>query len=354
MFKRCSLCHRWMLGEAVRYPDGSIYCRQCHEHLPHCAKCGKPTANYKEFDGQVFCLECFENLEKCDICSMPLVGEYVRYSNGLIVCQHCYQTRPHCIICDVPVKDDYHTVRDKIVCPNCYDKAERCSCCGEILLPGDERFVSDRYSGIFCKNCVEQAPKCDACGKPVSETASWALGDGRVLCDECNAQAVFDLQIANKLFQEMREFLRSEFGVYIDHPIKMQLVNADKLQHIDTGTSTEGKRRGLFEMKSQNEYYTVYMLYGLTKNAFQAVAAHEYTHAWQSENCPPDQTDLLAEGFARWIEYQIYKKMGDRIETKLLEKENDPVYGKGFKKMREIARKKGYYGLLQYVKTQKS
>ena len=50
----------------------------------------------------------------------------------------------------------------------------------------------------------------------------------------------------------------------------------------------------------------------------------------------------------------IYKKIGNAIETSLIEADNDPVYGKGFKKMREIARKKGYYGLIQYVKTQKS
>jgi len=354
MFKRCSLCHRWILGEAVRYPDGSIYCRQCHEHLPHCANCGKPVANYKEFGGHVFCLDCFENTEKCDICNMPLVGKYVQYSHGLTVCQHCYETRPHCFICDVPIKDDYHTVRDKIVCPNCYEKAKRCSCCKRIILPGEEYSTFEGYTDVFCQHCMKNALRCDACGRPVSDTASWALGDGRVLCEECNSKAVFDLKTANRLFKEMREFLKSEFGIYIDHSIELRLVRTDQLEQLGTEKSTKGRRRGLFECKSQCNYYTIYMLYGLTENAFQAVAAHEYTHAWQSENCPPDQTELLTEGLARWVEYQVYKKIGDFHAAKMIETDNDPVYGKGFKKIREIVRKKGYYGLLQYVKTQKS
>ena len=354
MFKRCSLCHRRISGKYVQYSDGAIYCKQCDEYLPHCAKCGKPTTNYKEFDGHVFCSECFENTEKCDICNMPLVGKYVQYSDGLTVCEHCYQTRPKCDVCDVTIKDKYHTVGDKNICPNCFDKAERCSCCKRIILPDEEYSTFEYYTDVFCQHCMENAMRCDACGRPVSDTASWALGDGRVLCEECNSKAVFDLKTANRLFKETRNFLKSEFGIYFDHPIKFRLVRTDRLTQLDTENSTKGKRRGLFESKSQNNYYTIYMLYGLTENAFQAVAAHEYTHAWQSENCPPEQTELLVEGFARWVEYQVYKKIGDVIETSLIEADNDPVYGKGFKMMRGIVKKKGYYGLIQYVKTQKS
>lgn len=354
MAKRCSLCKRRISGKYVQYSVGDIYCNHCFNNQPRCSLCDKPTKNFKKIKNQVFCFDCLESIKKCDICNMPLVGKYIEYSNNFCVCQNCYETYPKCCLCDITIKDKHFTVTDKIFCPDCFATLITCSNCGKFILPGEVYTFFEAYSDAFCHQCMENELKCDACDRPVNNLNSWSLGDERILCGECNSIAVVDLKRANVIFKEMWNFLKSEFGIFIDHPIELKLVTYDKLKQLDTEKSLEVKRRGLFELKSENKYYTINMLNGLTENTFRVVAAHEFTHGWQSENCPPDQDDLLSEGFAMWIQYQVCKKIGDLILMKRIESDEESVYGKGFQKMREIEIDRGYYGLIQYVKTHKS
>lgn len=294
------------------------------------------------------------NPKRCDICNLLITGKYIEYSNGLVVCEPCYQTKPKCHICDITIKGKYYEERGKTLCPDCFNEAKRCDCCKRLVLPEENYYTSEHYSGTFCKPCIENALRCDACGRPVRGEDCWSLGDGRVLCDKCKSKAIFDIKTANQLFEVTRNFLKSEFGIHIDLPVKLQFVRVDRLNQLIKEKSPDKRTNGLFMSKSKNNYYTVYMLYGLTESAFQGIAAHEYTHAWQAENCPSDQTKMLIEGFARWIQYQTYKRIRDFISMKEIEKDDDPIYGAGFKKIKEIYREKGYYGLLQYVKTQKA
>jgi hypothetical protein len=205
---------------------------------------------------------------------------------------------------------------------------------------------------IYCKNCVEHAKCCDSCRRPVLEEDSWALGDGRFLCNDCSENGVFDVQIANEYFLEMREFLQSEFGLVIDIPVKFKFVTTVILQNLfGKRTSPGAMVRGLFRYQGGDDFVTIYILYGLTKTEFQAVTAHEYTHVWQKINSPRDQSLMIQEGFACWIEYHVYKKNGDRKGVEKVEKRDDPIYGDGLKKVRQIAKERGYVGLLQDMKT---
>jgi hypothetical protein len=161
--------------------------------------------------------------------------------------------------------------------------------------------------------------------------------------------------VASRLFEEMRGFLRSEFGVFTEREVRLKMVNRDGLKRMHPGSASEGMAmRGLFSAKKGESYFTIFMLYGLAAIDFQAVAAHEFVHAWQTDHCPPNQSLPLMEGFARWIEYQVYLKMGGRDEATLLESGDDPVYGEGLQRIRQIARDRGYIGLIQFVRTQVS
>lgn len=347
----CSLCHRDLSREEhYRYSDGTYCCLQCHARFPQCERCGKPTTQYRKVNERTFCTSCYEKLPKCNLCNAPLIGEYYKERDNC-VCTNCYTTLPHCRICNITIKEKYHTIHGKIACTYCFEHENRCDCCKELLFPG-EKFELNSIPGVlFCKTCVEQAKRCDSCSRPIPEEDSWALGDGRFLCKECNEKGVFDIQTANGYFFEMRNFLLSEFGVVIDIPVKFRFVTTIVLESIPGNRSPPGTiLRGLFGRRKDEEFFTIYILKGLTKNEFQAVTAHEYTHAWQTINCPQNQSLLMKEGFACWIQYQVYKKIGDKRGAEDIEKRDDPVYGEGFKKVRQLAKEKGYVGLLQYVK----
>jgi hypothetical protein len=149
----------------------------------------------------------------------------------------------------------------------------------------------------------------------------------------------------------MREYLRHEFGIVFSHEVRLEFTGKDRLNSLVGQPSGEKRTLGLFCRFVPTDEYVIYLLSGLPRTDFQAVTAHEYTHAWQSENCPPDQELILIEGFASWIEYQVYRKFGGMAGAKRIEESEDPIYGKGYREVREIAKEQGFVGLIRYVKT---
>ncbi|KPV54393.1 hypothetical protein SE17_04010 [Kouleothrix aurantiaca] len=70
---------------------------------------------------------------------------------------------------------------------------EHCAACGE-RLTGGYYFLRDRAER-YCPQCIATRPRCDACSAPVGDQ-HWTLHDGRVLCGNCHATAVFDPAVA--------------------------------------------------------------------------------------------------------------------------------------------------------------
>jgi hypothetical protein len=74
----------------------------------------------------------------------------------------------------------------------------------------------------------------------------------------------------------------------------------------------------------------IYIQSGLPRMLFLQVAAHEYAHAWQGENCPVMKDALVHEGFAEWVAYQVigfyrYSKGQERMRGR------EDIYGRGLK-----------------------
>jgi hypothetical protein len=89
----------------------------------------------------------------------------------------------------------------------------------------------------------------------------------------------------------------------------------------------------------------IYVQTGLPRMLFLQVAAHEYAHAWQGENCPTLRDPLIHEGFAEWIAYHImgyfrYTKGQERMLAR-----ND-IYGKGLRWALELDARAGENGVI--------
>ena len=72
------------------------------------------------------------------------------------------------------------------------------------------------------------------------------------------------------------------------------------------------------------------MEYGLPQIVLLEVLAHEYAHAWQSENCRQDLPIEELEGFAEWVAYKLLDGWGCyRRSERMLRR--DDLYGRGLK-----------------------
>lgn len=74
----------------------------------------------------------------------------------------------------------------------------------------------------------------------------------------------------------------------------------------------------------------IYILTGLPRKLFIQTAAHEYAHAWQGENCPTLESELIQEGFAEWVAYRTLGIFGYTGGLAQMRDRHD-IYGEGLR-----------------------
>jgi hypothetical protein len=99
-----------------------------------------------------------------------------------------------------------------------------------------------------------------------------------------------------------------------------------------------------------DENYRIYILYGLPEKRLMEVAAHELAHDWMRINLPRIKAPIFEEGFAEYVAWLVNDRFGHLEIKKRIEENNDPIYGDGFKMMRDLAeRHGGLDGLIDYL-----
>ena len=97
---------------------------------------------------------------------------------------------------------------------------------------------------------------------------------------------------------------------------------------------------------------SIYVQSGLPIILFLQVAAHEYAHPWQGENCPILRDLLVHEGFAEWVAYKVLDYYGYSHNQERMIARQD-IYGQGLRWALEIENKYGVEGLLQACRQMK-
>jgi len=93
----------------------------------------------------------------------------------------------------------------------------------------------------------------------------------------------------------------------------------------------------------------IYMLYGLPRLSFRMTVAHEYAHAWQGEQCPLLENEVLREGFAEWVAFYHLLWLGaTRAARRMLETAHP--YRPALEHMFQLERQLGRAGLIAYIK----
>jgi len=289
----------------------------------------------------------------CNVCGQPLRGRYQIYrrgdtafAKGLVVCPRCERTAPRCAVCRVPI---HPAASQEKLCPSCLAVAPVCASCGKRI---HGRYYRNGANGaVYCEPCFRGQPRCDVCGG-VAGPGSRQLHDGRHICADCHATAVYDDAKAGELYGRVLEIMARDLGLQLSIRPALSLVDRDQMLALLAQTKDEDTDRpelvfGLFVRHGRKR--AVYVEFGLPQILMTQVLAHELAHAWQGENCPLLRDPLFREGFAEWVAYRVLLALGAVKKVALMEGRTD-LYGQGLQAMLGLERAGGteaVYGACQ-------
>jgi len=223
---------------------------------------------------------------------------------------------------------------------------ERCSFCKSDTAVSPVNYTAGARP--VCEKCQTTLPPCDVCHLPTNEKR---YRDGRFLCASCKQTGVSGQAEALKLYAEIQAFIKGTLGgIAITPWPPVQAVDKDELQ---TRFSEGGRSMNVGGFYRPYNPEMIYILSYEPKLDAGAVLAHEYTHAWQTRNCP-QQDRALVEGFASWVEYKYLVSKGERAKAEQLKRKSDPDYGASLVKLLELEKKLGTPAkLIEWVRTAK-
>lgn len=238
----------------------------------------------------------------------------------------------------------------------------KCRVC-DAAITGEFYFVKDKARGgkfEVCTNCFKLETRCFSCSLPV-KSGFTTLADGRLLCSFCAPEAVTHDDEAREVCWETRDRLDQLFARYLSFPrTNVSVTIADRFTldslfkspgYAQQCPSVFGATRTV-PLTGGRQIHAISVLGGLSKTRLEAVAAHEFTHAWLNENLSADRKAALArealEGFCELIAYDLMQDRGNEFEKTSL-KENPYSAGQLDAFMGAEARH-GFNAVLDWVK----
>lgn len=328
---QCSYCFKPIQGQSLEV-EGKFY------HPEHfiCANCRAPITepNFYERDGKYYDSTCFANFisKKCDYCGKPILGEAV-YLNSKTYHTECYKNHA----------------------------GMRCVVCGNVV---SMSFFVDKKGNAVCAKHKDIALSCFSCQRfmsPDIDVDGRRYDDDRVMCNECIATAVNDVDDANDIIKDIVWQLEMS-GIEIDPDYELSFVsleelnkNFDKYMVDHLGVTLYEKKEylgGLFSSK----HYAINVLYGLPEAQLREVLAHELMHVWLFKHAPQPQQPQLCEGSCQYAAYLILQNDTTKDGQYFLEQlvnQDDSVYGLGFQNVQKYVNENGTEYWLEYLKKNK-
>ncbi len=190
--------------------------------------------------------------------------------------------------------------------------------------------------------------RCCFCGTKLIGSEYERLSDGRERCLNCGKTSIKTQDEFVALFHEVIRNLHLFYGITLDTPMRVEMVNYRKLQRLWKKGGGKNYTEVLgFATKNKKEHL-VYMTNGTPRLLAAMIMAHELTHIWQflhwdyaqlEEKYGKKNMREITEGMAMWSEIQYAYLIGE-TETAKREEMNTPKmdneYGRGFTKYLEV------------------
>jgi endogenous inhibitor of DNA gyrase (YacG/DUF329 family) len=296
----------------------------------------------------VLMLPTMAEAAQCTICGKGISGRFLTAKGKTFCSQTCYSsTLPKCASCGKRVSGRHIVSNDK---PYCSDRCFKtvlppCGLCGKRV---------DRTLNIngntYCQDCGNST-RCSTCRLPF--LSGFKLNDGRRLCKPCNADAIYEVTDARTGYMQARRDLKAITGKITPIVPELQLVGSGDLRQrlahhgikMTPGMTMHGfydRTEDTVEIRNllgrvtdtrTDVTKTVFILYGLSQEAFRTTAVHELTHDWLAEFLPKIENAPLwvQEGLCQYTASEMCRKYDMKMSLRTIERAKDGVYGDGYR-----------------------
>lgn len=307
------------------------------------------------------------NAETCALCHKKIHGKFIRTKQGDYCSKKCYhETMPKCENCRKPCLQRSVSMKGKNFCSkSCMHKVFKCSLCGTGL--NNVITVKNSYGqeAWLCRKCTGN-PSCYFCSMPTNRPA---LADGRVICRKCRSSSISDFNQILEIFHDLRRDLARDFGYDRTHPIELVVVDHKQLQNESKELYQAAGGRNLALMRyhkrstvkrypnGKSKTYTthercrIYVLHTVPRDMLIDALVHELTHDHIRHKVGKVLVLANEEGFCELAASIYNEKIGKKYLNLAKESNPDPVYGGGYRKMRDIYRRnRSLKKTMEYVK----
>lgn len=283
---------------------------------------------------------------RCAGCRGPIYGEYVRAGDAYYHPEHFV-----CELCGKRLTSEYVIHEGRNYHAICYESrlALKCALCGKVI---QGRYIKDFWGNAYHSSHEGKSPKCEYCSRFLSQALTGGgvtYEDGRAVCGICRRTAIDRDTEAAPLLERVASEMRVS-GIQVDTAeVRLHLVGLPELKekagggpHILRGYTDYSETRVTGMTLSRK--IDVYVLHGMPREDAVATMAHELMHVWQSVRHRMSNDPAFSEGSCNYASYLVLGKHSggqrDFIARNMMQSE-DPVYGKGFRRVRRFAEEKG-------------
>ncbi len=313
-----------------------------------CNYCGKAiSTEYLQVEDKYF----HPNHFLCSLCGKPIDGEFSKDS-GKYYHTDCSAKLKGliCAFCGEIISGEYYVSDNKKYHSKCYynDVAPKCEICKQPLVG---TYLVDFFGHRYHESHKSELSECNNCGRLICEPLTGGgviLEDKREICNICYSTRLENRNEYENLANLVLSRLETIGFRLRNKDIKIFPVNRDNLRTISEGSYSSAMRGFTVsnvlttytndKLEGVEKSHKIYLLDRLPLLDTESILAHELMHVWVTENTDIVHSPELLEGSCNFVSY-LYLKMKRSSESefiiKQMEMNPDPVYGSGYRKVKD-------------------
>ena len=257
----------------------------------------------------------------------------------------------NCVGCGLPIRGSYVTVDGQNWHPHC----AKCSICG---LPLSVNVIADYWGGMYCLRHGSEYQRCFSCGRLISKLSTGGgklYKDGRAICYICHKTAVRTEEDTQQVFKEIDNFLSSNDMNLIRNRIAIKIVSKNQLIQLGRKDHMEGITQAEFLIVGNKGQlptsFKLFILGGLPRIHFGSILTHELFHVILITKGLSSLEAFVQEGICQLGAYywlSSLKSSEGNYYLDRISKNEDPIYGDGFRAALQSVNKMGSLEQLFY------